>query len=72
MKASKAISGGKGGNWIQPTVINDEDLMFHNKPLSSWYEEQHQRIRNGAGEEHRGEKVQESFQGGAQQQTHMN
>ncbi|KAK4063770.1 hypothetical protein Trihar35433_8478 [Trichoderma harzianum] len=29
--------------WIQPIIIEDEDLMFGGKPLSAWYEEDRSR-----------------------------
>jgi len=30
--------------WIQPIIIEDEDLMFGGKPLSAWYEEDRSRL----------------------------
>jgi hypothetical protein len=43
--------------WVQPTVIDDEDLTFGGKPLSAWYEEERRRLSNGSSssdEERRG------------------
>ncbi|KAL7921386.1 hypothetical protein ACQKWADRAFT_295627 [Trichoderma austrokoningii] len=30
--------------WIQPIIIEDEDLMFGGKSLSTWYEEDRSRL----------------------------
>lgn len=42
--------------WVQPTVIEDDDLTFGGKALSTWYEEERRRLSNGSddGEERRG------------------
>lgn len=50
--------------WIQPIIIEDEDLMFGGKPLSAWYEEDRSRLSSSTSsddgsqspeeEEHRG------------------
>lgn len=42
--------------WVQPTIIEDEDLMFGGKALSAWYEEERRRLSSGSedGEERRG------------------
>lgn len=43
--------------WVQPTVIEDEDLTFGGKALSTWYEEERRRLSSGSddgGEERRG------------------
>ncbi|KAF7556763.1 hypothetical protein G7046_g6205 [Stylonectria norvegica] len=42
--------------WVQPTVIEDDDLMFGGKALSTWYEEERSRLSSGSesGEERRG------------------
>lgn len=29
--------------WVQPTVIDDDDLTFGGKSLSTWYEEERRR-----------------------------
>ncbi|KAF5133944.1 hypothetical protein E5D57_004572 [Metarhizium anisopliae] len=34
--------------WIQPIVIDDEDLMFGGKSLSAWYEEDRRRLSSGS------------------------
>jgi hypothetical protein len=39
--------------WIQPTLIEDEDLMFGGKSLSTWYEEERRRLSNATAEEER-------------------
>jgi hypothetical protein len=38
-------------NWVQTTVIEDEDLMFGGKSLSAWYEEERQRASSGCSDE---------------------
>jgi hypothetical protein len=53
----------KADTWIQSIIINDEDLMFHHKPLSTWFEEQHQQIRNWTGEERRGRERERRLRG---------
>lgn len=42
--------------WVQPTIIEDEDLTFGGKALSAWYEEERRRLSSGSddGEERRG------------------
>lgn len=44
--------------WVQPTVIEDDDLTFGGKSLSAWYEEERRRLSSGSGsddgEERRG------------------
>jgi hypothetical protein len=42
--------------WVQPTVIEDDDLTFGGKSLSAWYEEERRRLSCGASsdEERRG------------------
>ncbi|KAK4225867.1 hypothetical protein QBC38DRAFT_367807 [Podospora fimiseda] len=41
--------------WMMATVIEDDDLMFGGKPLSTWYEEDRRRFSCGNDEEeHRG------------------
>ncbi|QUC16312.1 uncharacterized protein UV8b_00553 [Ustilaginoidea virens] len=41
----------KTHSWVQPIVIDDEDLMFGGKSLSAWYEEDRRRLSSGAGDE---------------------
>lgn len=31
-------------SWVQPTVIDDDDLTFGGKSLSEWYEEERRRL----------------------------
>ncbi|KAF5127218.1 hypothetical protein E5D57_007919 [Metarhizium anisopliae] len=59
--------------WIQSIIINDADLTFHHKPLSSWFEEQH-RIRKETGEEHRGRQRERRLrgEGAAEERSHIN
>ncbi|KAI9155510.1 hypothetical protein HJFPF1_08094 [Paramyrothecium foliicola] len=51
--------------WVQPTVIDDEDLTFGGKPLSAWYEEERRRLSSGSSdEERRGrERVRRQYDG---------
>lgn len=35
-------------SWVQPIVIEDEDLMFGGKSLSAWYEEDRRRLSSGS------------------------
>ncbi|KAH7234123.1 hypothetical protein B0J15DRAFT_554994 [Fusarium solani] len=39
--------------WVQPTIIEDEDLTFGGKALSTWYEEERRRLSSGSDEEER-------------------
>ncbi|KAH7204584.1 hypothetical protein DER44DRAFT_899751 [Fusarium oxysporum] len=39
--------------WVQPTIIEDEDLTFGGKALSTWYEEDRRRHSSGSDEEER-------------------
>ncbi|KAJ4184000.1 hypothetical protein FSOLCH5_015241 [Fusarium solani] len=41
-------------SWVQPTIIEDEDLTFGGKALSRWYEEERRRLSSGNDEERRG------------------
>ncbi|KAL7793832.1 hypothetical protein V8C37DRAFT_377502 [Trichoderma ceciliae] len=34
--------------WIQPIIIEDEDLMFGGKTLSAWYEEERSRLSSSS------------------------
>ncbi|GKU04982.1 hypothetical protein FLAG1_07777 [Fusarium langsethiae] len=34
--------------WVQPTIIEDEDLTFGGKSLSAWYEEDRRRHSSGS------------------------
>ncbi|KYK54283.1 hypothetical protein DCS_06240 [Drechmeria coniospora] len=34
--------------WVQPTIIDDDDLTFGGKPLSAWYEEERSRLSSSA------------------------
>jgi hypothetical protein len=40
-------------SWIQATVIEDEDIMFGGKALSTWYEEERRRLSSSSLEEER-------------------
>jgi len=42
--------------WVESTIIEDEDLTFGGKALSTWYEEERRRLSSGSddGEERRG------------------
>ncbi|KAL7624684.1 hypothetical protein AAE478_006254 [Parahypoxylon ruwenzoriense] len=40
--------------WMEPIVIDDEDLMFGGKSLSAWYEEERKSLSFPAEEERRG------------------
>lgn len=37
--------------WMVATVIEDDDLMFGGKPLSTWYEEERRRQSMGSSDE---------------------
>jgi hypothetical protein len=39
--------------WVQPIVIEDEDLQFGGKSLSTWYEEERKRLSSYSDEEER-------------------
>lgn len=50
--------------WVQPVMIDDEDLTFGGKALSTWYEEERTRLSHGSddGEERRGrERVRRQY-----------
>ncbi|KAM5352795.1 hypothetical protein ACJ41O_005517 [Fusarium nematophilum] len=48
--------------WVQPTIIEDEDLTFGGKALSTWYEEERRRLSSGSDEERRGrERVRRNY-----------
>ncbi|CAF3521571.1 hypothetical protein SNK03_003897 [Fusarium graminearum] len=52
--------------WVQPTIIEDEDLTFGGKSLSAWYEEDRRRHSSGSNssdeEERRGrERVRRNY-----------
>ncbi|KAH7129618.1 hypothetical protein B0J13DRAFT_453434 [Dactylonectria estremocensis] len=34
--------------WIQPTAIEDDEVMFDGKALSTWYEEERRRLSSGS------------------------
>lgn len=62
-------------SWVQPTVIDDDDLTFGGKPLSAWYEEDRRRLSSSGtddGEdERRGrERVRRSYPDGKKEHTH--
>ena len=38
--------------WVQPTVIEDDDLTFGGKSLSAWYEEERLRLSSDDGHGH--------------------
>ncbi|KAF5021210.1 hypothetical protein F66182_6749 [Fusarium sp. NRRL 66182] len=50
-------------SWVQPTMIEDEDLTFGGKALSTWYEEDRRRHSSGSDEEERRgrERVRRSY-----------
>lgn len=50
-------------NWVQPIIIEDDDLTFGGKSLSAWYEEDRRRLSHSDGEEaQRGrERVRRSY-----------
>ncbi|KAH8653912.1 hypothetical protein BGZ61DRAFT_374032 [Ilyonectria robusta] len=33
--------------WVQPTAIEDNEVMFDGKALSTWYEEERRRLSSG-------------------------
>ncbi|PFH55649.1 hypothetical protein XA68_17898 [Ophiocordyceps unilateralis] len=35
--------------WVQPIIIDDDDLTFGGKPLSAWYEEERRRHSASSG-----------------------
>ncbi|KAM4066325.1 hypothetical protein HRG_000439 [Hirsutella rhossiliensis] len=37
--------------WVQPTVIDDDDLTFGGKSLSTWYEEERRRLSSGGSDD---------------------
>ncbi|CAH0048459.1 unnamed protein product [Clonostachys solani] len=39
--------------WVQPTIIEDDDLTFGGKSLSAWYEEDRRRFSHSDEEEER-------------------
>jgi hypothetical protein len=39
--------------WVQPIIIEDEDLQFGGKALSAWYEEERKRLSSYSDEEER-------------------
>ncbi|KAI0484548.1 hypothetical protein GGR56DRAFT_669096 [Xylariaceae sp. FL0804] len=43
-----------GHGWMEPIVIDDDDLMFGGKSLSEWYEEERQTLDFPVEEERRG------------------
>ena len=49
--------------WMEATVIEDDDLMFGGKPLSTWYEEERRRQSLGSDdeEERRGRRRERSM-----------
>ncbi|OBS29497.1 hypothetical protein FPOA_03434 [Fusarium poae] len=52
--------------WVQPTIIEDDDLTFGGKSLSAWYEEDRRRHSSGSNssdeEERRGrERVRRNY-----------
>ncbi|KAI0545359.1 hypothetical protein F4679DRAFT_588568 [Xylaria curta] len=42
--SSDGQHGSYGQAWMEPIVIDDEDLMFGGKSLSAWYEEERQSL----------------------------
>ena len=38
-----------GYQWVQPTIIEDDDLQFGGKALSEWYEEDRSRMSSAGG-----------------------
>lgn len=48
--------------WVQPTAIDDDDLTFGGKSLSTWYEEDRRRLSTGDADEPRGrERVRRQY-----------
>ncbi|KAK2592633.1 hypothetical protein QQS21_009660 [Conoideocrella luteorostrata] len=45
--------------WVQPIDIDDEDLMFGGKSLSTWYEEDRRRLSSGGSDDGRNEHSQD-------------
>ncbi|KAJ6440629.1 aminotransferase [Purpureocillium lavendulum] len=37
--------------WVQPIIIEDEDLQFGGKSLSAWYEEERRRLSSGSSDD---------------------
>ncbi|KAI1343707.1 hypothetical protein F5Y15DRAFT_367659 [Xylariaceae sp. FL0016] len=59
--ASEAQHQQQGYGWMEPIVIDDDDLMFGGKSLSEWYEEERQTLSYPAEEERRGrQRVRQS------------
>lgn len=56
-------------SWVQPTAIDDDDLTFGGKPLSTWYEEDRRRLSSSGetdesasgGDERRGRERVRSY-----------
>ncbi|RYP38607.1 hypothetical protein DL767_002543 [Monosporascus sp. MG133] len=44
----------QGYGWMKPIIIDDDDLMFGGKSLSTWYEEERQSLSISVEEERRG------------------
>lgn len=44
----------QGYRWMEPIIIDDDDLMFGGKSLSAWYEEERKSLSMPAEEERRG------------------
>ncbi|KAI0018265.1 hypothetical protein F4780DRAFT_752028 [Xylariomycetidae sp. FL0641] len=50
------------GGWMEPIVIDDDDLMFGGKSLSAWYEEERQALSYPVEEERRGrQRVRQQY-----------
>ncbi|KAF4508113.1 hypothetical protein G6O67_004535 [Ophiocordyceps sinensis] len=45
--------------WVQPTVIEDEDLTFGGKSLSAWYEEERRRLSSGGSDDGQSQSSQD-------------
>ncbi|KAF4966348.1 hypothetical protein FSARC_5976 [Fusarium sarcochroum] len=60
--------------WVQPTIIEDEDLTFGGKALSTWYEEDRRRHSSGSDEEERRgrERVRRNYRSGKSHKKHLN
>lgn len=51
MQACEMDAGSQA--WVQPTIIEDDDLTFGGKSLSAWYEEDRRRLSHSDEEESR-------------------
>ncbi|RYP72761.1 hypothetical protein DL769_004377 [Monosporascus sp. CRB-8-3] len=52
--ADKQATQVQGYGWMEPIIIDDDDLMFGGKSLSTWYEEERKSLSISIEEERRG------------------